>query len=1379
MDQLRKSEAMGYNRKSVDELVTLVSAWNIPKIIWSVLKVINRDEVNAKFEFGEGKIREEFMRVRQELEGAENIITIMGARNGLKEGDHYYEMARELAGKLQKNQYSVISTGRRGIGDAVRKGYNQARNGITLLTARGSRLIYLGRNKDSDRKDIYPDNALELNYQFMRKNAIVSYSQAIILFPGSSGTFDVLAEILTLMQNRKVPRVPILLVGEDFWDFDEIAESLLRHKTISPEDLRLFVKVGSVDEILNILEIDRNGENGNTPTNSPGASVTTDNEFERRPIEGKGQSKEKGRVALRFFQFLGYAAIFILAPYTLYLLNEAHQLGYIFTEFLPIFGEAWVLISIVLATSLIQGRNILKFFILTVGVALSFGVFHGFNGTTEYGNIVQSILIRFGSVFAGVFAVYILKGYLKGAKEELKKVVTSAQQWKEKAFHALGFSMVSGYFLYYLYLPFMASHFSDITLRVIFDLSVASVVTFTLLEIALSGLFVSGKNLFVQFKGFLKTLPFAILVFGPFLYVVWTFVPEAYVNFAHGAFVPVWMIILTLITRENFEDSKINKPGLLDEGREETGAPMTLPSTYEFWGRWIKDSRKIELGIAWWYETFTFLLQPIEDLLDDHGEQTYRQRLKRKQMIGETRLITGLFSSFALGGTLILSLSFYWIIGLPVAVALIYSVFAHFIYNWLNPDAPLTVDGVFKKLQVKDNPFRKFREGRNKTIRPMTRPLRLLDADSDSGGTLGVFIDQFYIKGLNPNLGEPGDIMDIRFKLGEPDNTGRETILVTIRSTVRRGRQEKRFVYLNILSGKVEIKRQSPTMTDFYKYKMGLQNRIPHQAQTTIRLSNEGTNRHIAYGGVSYHNLPESLGEIGEEVRIRFKHLNSESRDLLAWVYPLYAPTTEPPHYERVVHITEKGETSQDFSRLGSDRDHHMRALNTEIGLDLTHPNSSHARASAFKIRENTRIFLTRQRSIKQNWFEYSPEEIERKLKEFDASRDSRNRTLRKRQLKTILRKLTEEIYSNHFRDFSRGSLIKDNLYEDLMYLGKLFASFEQNQFLAYRQVRRFFGLHLNYRTARIKIILGYLSQIGFQFRYTQDGFYVLDAPFTFVMQTYKFKELQEKERISDWIKGSALLTGPLLMGIALLFSVFTFFQPAPVFAEGLSPLTHVNIVENNGFGAWRGTKKYPDKRHEGVDFKQEMKAPVYLPDLPFELIQARDDDPKSKNGHWAIALGAIEKQLVYKLEFLHLDKLMVRSEETNIASGMQIGTTGRTGYRGNPAILTHQHVALYVADLRQMHTPINTVLDVDSTLYQAQDLIHSLPELIRLIRQFQRDKNIERFMAQIEIMMAHSREILARSVADPDNFEPPAHHLSEEDYNIFVQMLSLEEAGP
>jgi predicted Rossmann-fold nucleotide-binding protein len=75
-----------------------------------------------------------------------------------------------------------------------------------------------------------------------------------VIFPGGFGTLDEQFEILTLVQTRKMrKRIPIVLYGKRFWDEIINFDALIRYGTISPEDIDLFHRTDSVDELFTII----------------------------------------------------------------------------------------------------------------------------------------------------------------------------------------------------------------------------------------------------------------------------------------------------------------------------------------------------------------------------------------------------------------------------------------------------------------------------------------------------------------------------------------------------------------------------------------------------------------------------------------------------------------------------------------------------------------------------------------------------------------------------------------------------------------------------------------------------------------------------------------------------------------------------------------------------------------------------------------------------------------------------------------------------------------------------------------------------------------------------------------------------------------------
>jgi uncharacterized protein (TIGR00730 family) len=82
----------------------------------------------------------------------------------------------------------------------------------------------------------------ELDYFFARKWILTQYSSGFIVFPGGFGTLDELSEVLTLIQTKQMKKVPIVLVGKEYWRpfMEWITDEALKHKAIEPEHVKLF-----------------------------------------------------------------------------------------------------------------------------------------------------------------------------------------------------------------------------------------------------------------------------------------------------------------------------------------------------------------------------------------------------------------------------------------------------------------------------------------------------------------------------------------------------------------------------------------------------------------------------------------------------------------------------------------------------------------------------------------------------------------------------------------------------------------------------------------------------------------------------------------------------------------------------------------------------------------------------------------------------------------------------------------------------------------------------------------------------------------------------------------------------------------------------------
>ena len=125
--------------------------------------------------------------------------------------DHpYYKLAIDVARKLTEEGFGVITGGGPGIMEAGNKGA-KLYDGISV--GLGIDLPFeTGVNEFVDN-----DKILNHRFFFVRKVMFVKYAQGFVVLPGGMGTLDELFEVLTLIQTRKITKVPIVLVGKDYW----------------------------------------------------------------------------------------------------------------------------------------------------------------------------------------------------------------------------------------------------------------------------------------------------------------------------------------------------------------------------------------------------------------------------------------------------------------------------------------------------------------------------------------------------------------------------------------------------------------------------------------------------------------------------------------------------------------------------------------------------------------------------------------------------------------------------------------------------------------------------------------------------------------------------------------------------------------------------------------------------------------------------------------------------------------------------------------------------------------------------------------------------------------------------------------------------------
>jgi len=155
-----------------------------------------------------------------------------------KEDQPVYKLTEEIAYELSEAGFAVVTGGGPGIMEAGNKGAYKGKSPSVGLN------IELPNEQGGNP---YQDISLTFRHFFSRKVMFVKYASAYVVMQGGFGTLDELAEILTLVQTGKSRKIPIVLVGTEFWGglVEWFKASLVKNGTISPEDMNLFHVVDS------------------------------------------------------------------------------------------------------------------------------------------------------------------------------------------------------------------------------------------------------------------------------------------------------------------------------------------------------------------------------------------------------------------------------------------------------------------------------------------------------------------------------------------------------------------------------------------------------------------------------------------------------------------------------------------------------------------------------------------------------------------------------------------------------------------------------------------------------------------------------------------------------------------------------------------------------------------------------------------------------------------------------------------------------------------------------------------------------------------------------------------------------------------------------
>ncbi|MBC8298394.1 MAG: TIGR00730 family Rossman fold protein [Pelagibacterales bacterium] len=208
----------------------------------------NWNEIKTNDSWSVFKIMGEFVDGYEKMSKIGPCVSIFGSAR-TNSNDNYYNLTTEIAKKIVKLGFGVITGGGPGVMEAANKGAKEVLGSSVGLNIE---LPF----EQNDNSYIDEDKSLDFDYFFVRKVMFMKYSKGFVVMPGGFGTLDELFEAITLIQTKKAERFPIILVGSEFWNkcYNWIKDELVsKYNYISAKELDLISIVDSSDDVIKIL----------------------------------------------------------------------------------------------------------------------------------------------------------------------------------------------------------------------------------------------------------------------------------------------------------------------------------------------------------------------------------------------------------------------------------------------------------------------------------------------------------------------------------------------------------------------------------------------------------------------------------------------------------------------------------------------------------------------------------------------------------------------------------------------------------------------------------------------------------------------------------------------------------------------------------------------------------------------------------------------------------------------------------------------------------------------------------------------------------------------------------------------------------------------
>lgn len=192
------------------------------------------------------EVVEEFEHAFDILGKHAKTVTVFGSAR-LAQSHPACKQAFAAAWALAKHNFAVITGGGGGIMQAANHGAKRA----------GGASIGFNIHLPNEQKlNKHTTASYRFEHFFGRKVAMTLDASGYVFCAGGFGTFDELFEIITLTQTGNIPRVPIVLLGTDFWKpMDRYIKRMLvdEYETIDADDRDLYIITDDIGVVVDTI----------------------------------------------------------------------------------------------------------------------------------------------------------------------------------------------------------------------------------------------------------------------------------------------------------------------------------------------------------------------------------------------------------------------------------------------------------------------------------------------------------------------------------------------------------------------------------------------------------------------------------------------------------------------------------------------------------------------------------------------------------------------------------------------------------------------------------------------------------------------------------------------------------------------------------------------------------------------------------------------------------------------------------------------------------------------------------------------------------------------------------------------------------------------